>query len=195
MSNEHNITQTALKPLESLRFDGSPAGARITIQNLAMAAGNTLRSLHPQHGGKELIFGEEYMALKIPEYITLERKCLAAADAAAQQLLRDKVDIVRTMLCQLMIQTLGNKLSIYSSEVDPLTGITTIETPSVVYLKLQAEFVANSPVVLAEIDNRVNKPITGQNYSELQQELCDIKVKRLAKEKQPEDYTNNLLRD
>jgi hypothetical protein len=177
MNYDHLANTTALKTLEGLTFDGKPDSARHMIHSFSLALGNCLVAIHPEHGAKELWFGEVHMKANIAGYETLEDKCVAgAADDPGRQLLRNKVNLMRQMLCNLVRLALGTKLSIYSSEVDPLTGASTVSTPSTVFLNLHAEFVANSPTVIDDIDERVNRPLSARNFPELQQQLSDKKV-------------------
>jgi hypothetical protein len=177
MNYELLANTTALKTLDGLTFDGTPDSARHLIHSIALAVGNCLSTLHPQHGAKELWFGEAHMRTHITGYISLDAKCVAgAADDPGRELLRNKVILLRQMLCNLIRLALGTRLSIYSNEIDPLTGASTISTPSKVFLSLHAEFVANSPTVIDDIDERVNRPLTARSFPELQQQLSDKKV-------------------
>jgi hypothetical protein len=174
MSDHTNFT-LAFKPLEKLIFDGTPEYARKILKSFGLACGSILLNIHPQHGGSEILYGEPYMTSKVANYVTLEAKC-AAAGAAAQTAMRHQIATASTMLCQIMVLTLDKKISIYSSEIDILTGENTIKTLSSVFLRLQSEFITDSPSVQHDLDQRINSPLTARNFPEMQQQLSDKKV-------------------
>ena len=171
---DHAQFTLAFKPLDKWVFDGTPDSARKTLKLYGLSCGSILLNIHPQHGGSEILYGTAYMEAKVANYVSLEAHCVAAADAGHQ--MRKSIITASTMLCQLMVLTLGDKLSIYSSEIDLLSEENTIKTLSSVFLRMQSEFITDSPAVQLDLDYRINQPITARNYPELQQQLSDKKV-------------------
>jgi hypothetical protein len=171
---DHIQFSLALKPLEKFVFDGTPEGARKTLRLYGLSCGSILLNVDPVHGGAEILYGVPYMTQKVPAYTSLEAKCVAAGLDGDQ--MRKSILTASTMLCQLMVLSLADKLSIYSSEIDILTGENTIKTLSSVFIRIQKEFITDSPAVQTDLDYRINQPITARNYSELQQQLSDKKV-------------------
>jgi hypothetical protein len=171
---DHTHFALAFKPLEKHVFDGSPDSARKTLRLFGLSSGTILLNIDPTYGGSEILYGIPYMQQKVAGYTTLEAKCVEAG--ALGDAMRKSILTATTMLCQLMVLCLVDRLSIYSSEVDPLTGENTIKTLSKVVIRIQTEFITDSPAVQLDLDQRINHPITARNYAELQQQLSDRKV-------------------
>jgi hypothetical protein len=171
---DHAQFSLAFKPLDKWVFDGSPEAARKTLRLFGLSCGAILLHVDPTYGGSEILYGVAYMQEKVATYTTLEDHCVAAG--AAGEAMRKSILTATTMLCQLMVLCLADRLSIYSSEVDILTGENTIKTLSSVFIRIQTEFITDSPAVQLDLDHRINQPITARNYAELQQQLSDKKV-------------------
>jgi low affinity Fe/Cu permease len=171
---DHTQFSLAFKPLDKWVFDGSPEAARKTLRLFGLSCGAILLHVDPTYGGSEILYGVAYMTQKVANYTTLEAHCVAAGPAG--EAMRKSILTATTMLCQLMVLCLADKLSIYSSEIDILTGENTIKTLSSVFISIQNEFIIDSPAVQTDLDYRINQPITARNYAELQQQLSDKKV-------------------